>query len=421
MAWSFGATPIQTVRSLFWLRCLAVSGVLAAFALAHSGLQIALPWRPLLLAAGVLALWNLLTWLRLKRQWPATEPEVVIHLVLDATTLTVLLYFTGGATNPFVSLYLVPLAIAAAVLSARYAWIVAVLCIAAYSLLLYTFQPLPHMHGEDFNLHVFGMWLNFILSGVLIAGFVTAMAAGVRARDRALASARELALRNEQILALGTLAAGTAHELSTPLATMLVTVGELERDSRDPALRADLALLREQIALCKQKLSTLLSAHGFSRREQLARQPLRDWLSEIVAQWQLLRPQYEPELEHVEPFANPSIITEPALAQTIGNLLDNAADASKSCGSAYVALRAATADGCLTLNIEDAGPGLNEAQREQAGRLFFTTKPQGFGLGLVLSNAVLARIGGELTLEAREAGGVRARMRVPLAALDGRA
>ncbi len=421
MAWSFGATPIQTVRSLFWLRCLSVFGLLAVFTLAHSGVEIALPWRPLLLTTAVLASWNLITWLRLKSRWPATEPEVMAHLLLDAAALTVLLYFAGGAANPFVSLYLVPLAIAAAVLPARYAWIVAAACIAAYTLLLYTHQPLPHLHGDDFSLHVFGMWLNFILSGVLIAGFVTAMAAGVRARDRALSSAREQALRNEQILALGTLAAGTAHELSTPLATMLVTVGELERDSRDPTLRADLALLREQIALCKQKLSALLSAHGYARREPLSRQPLRDWLDEIAAQWRLLRPQYEPKLEYVEPFANLSIIPDAALAQTIGNLLDNAADASRNNDSRYVGLRATVAADWLRLDIEDAGPGLNDAQRAQAGRLIFTTKAQGFGLGLVLSNAALARVGGELTLAARDTGGVRARMQIPLAALGGRA
>ncbi|MGH8529738.1 MAG: ATP-binding protein [Nevskiales bacterium] len=418
MAWSLGTTPIQTVRSLFWLRWISVFGLLVAFATAHFSLQMPLPWLPLLLTCGVLALWNAAVWFRLRRGWPATEPEVVLHLVLDGAALTVLLYFAGGATNPFVSLYLVPLAIAAAALSARYAWAIAALCIGGYTLLMYTHRPLPHMHGEDFNLHVLGMWLNFILSGLLIAGFVTAMAAGVRARDRALAQAREEALRNEQILALGTLAAGAAHELSTPLSTMLVTVGELERDCHEPVLRADLALLREQIALCKQKLSGLLSAHGVARGEPLLRQPLRHWLEVVVAQWRILRPECEPVIEFRQPFAGRTIVADPALAQTFGNILDNAADASKSCGSAHIGLRAATADACLILEVEDEGPGLNEAQREQAGRLFFTTKPQGFGLGLVLSNAVLARIGGELTLTARTGGGVCARVRVPLAALE---
>lgn len=82
----------------------------------------------------------------------------------------------------------------------------------------------------EFNLHVSGMWFTFVLSTVLIAWFIVRMSHSIRQRDKELAEAREQALCNEQIIALGTLAAGAAHELGTPLSTMAVIAGELQQE-----------------------------------------------------------------------------------------------------------------------------------------------------------------------------------------------
>jgi len=153
--------------------------------------------------------------------------ELFAQLGADVAALSILLYYGGGSTNPFVSLYLLPLVIAAATLPGRYTWGMAALTAACYSLLMVYYIPLPHIHqhGDDaFNIHVLGMWLGFVISAVVVAYFVVQMAQAVRSRDEMLARVREEVLRNERIVALGTQAAGAAHEMGTPLSTMAVVI-----------------------------------------------------------------------------------------------------------------------------------------------------------------------------------------------------
>jgi signal transduction histidine kinase len=129
------------------------------------------------------------------------------------------------------------------------------------------------------RLHLAGMWLTFVVSAAMIAWFVARMTASIRERDSRLAAAREQALRDERVVALGALAAGAAHELGTPLATMAVLVGELEHDpSLDADARADLALVREQVALCKGIISGMAATQRRGAPESLQAQDAGDWL-----------------------------------------------------------------------------------------------------------------------------------------------
>ena len=181
-----------------------------------------LNWQPMLLTIAALASINFLTWLRLRGSSPVSNPELFAQLCIDVLALSVLLYYGGGSTNPFISLFLLPLVIAAATLPPRYTWSMAALTDACYSLLIVYYIPLPHIHnsGDDaFNAHVLGMWIGFAISTAVVAYFVVQMAQAVRARDEMLARVREEVLRNERIVALGIQAASAAHEMGTPLAT----------------------------------------------------------------------------------------------------------------------------------------------------------------------------------------------------------
>ena len=162
---------------------------------------------------------------RLRQNWLVTKAEYFSQLLLDVAVLTVLLYFSGGSTNPFISYYLVILTVCAATLPWSYTWCMAGVTFAAYSSLLFYYQPLmlpghdmaAMSHGRFFNLHVLGMWLTFLISALLITYFVVKMAQAIRQQEEDLAAQRETTLHDEQLLAVATLAAGTAHELGTPL------------------------------------------------------------------------------------------------------------------------------------------------------------------------------------------------------------
>jgi len=364
-----------------------------------------------------------------------SDADLVGHLLLVIGVLTGLLYFSGGSTNPFVTLYLIPLSIAAAMLPAAYTWAVAGVTLVCYTFLLFVYLPLPQgpgsfallatlfpgglpgslpgehdAHGAqaDFNLHVLGMWFNFALSAVLIAWFVARMAQSLRERDQRLAAAREEALRNEQLVALGTLAAGAAHELGTPLSTMAVLAKELERDhAGDSALVEDLRLLRAQTERCKAILTNLTA-----RAEVETHIPCEDYLRQLVEQWQLLRPQIEASSHFAGPQPAPELTVERTLDQALLNLLNNAADVSPQ-GIEF--------DGRwdvaqLTLEIRDRGPGISTEVAARVGEAFFTTKGPGggLGIGLFLANATIERFGGTVNLFNREGGGACVRVTLPL-------
>ena len=408
----------RNLRDLFLLRNIAIVGQLAMIAFATYELGLELPLLPLGLVAAALGLWNLLTWLRLRDPRTVSQREFFTQVVVDVAALTGLLYFTGGATNPFAWVYLLPLMIVTINLPRRYAWAMAVIAIAAYSSLMAWYVPLPlpgtHMHHDSgFSLHIFGMWFGFVLSAVLMVHFVSHMARNLRDRDRQLATAREKALRDERLIALGTLAAGAAHELGTPLGTMAILTKELLNDypgETDPELHSQLEILQGQTQRCKDALSVISASSGIAQAVAGGPQELVAFLSDLVGQWRSHRPDIAVDLDIMQGTHGKLILVDETLRQAITNILDNAADASPD----HVTFQARW-DSCeLLLRILDRGEGLHPAVSDAIGEAQVSTKEHGLGLGLFLAHGAIQRLGGQVQLFDRTGGGVCTEIRLPL-------
>ena len=402
------------LRRLAILRVIAIVAQLLTLACVWKLLEMELDWQPMLLSIAALAAINLLTWLRLRSEQPVGNAELFAQLCADVLALSALLYFGGGSTNPFISLFLLPLVIAAATLPQRYTWGMALLTTACYSRLMFYYQPLPHNHHDHnsdsaFNTHVMGMWLGFFISAVVIGYFVTQMAYAVRNRDEQLARVREDILRNERIVALGTQAAGAAHEMGTPLSTMAVVIGELQREpgEQPTELRDSLTILNEQVRGCKRILDKILSNAQDSGDVTL--QSVDSLLSEVLDEWQLLRPtaQYRYQAANTPARLN----ADTTLRAALMNLLNNAADASPR--SIDIISRCDATHFILT--IHDHGEGLSKEVALKAGSAFFTTKSEGRGLGLFLANATIERMGGTVRLLNNPQGGANTELTLPLA------
>jgi two-component system sensor histidine kinase RegB len=415
--------PIQApsnsnLRRIFLLRSIEIGGLLLAIVLARRVLELPLPLPPIAAVIGLLALVNLFTWWRLRQAWPVADGEFFVQLLVDVVAITVLLYYAGGSTNPLVSFYLVPLVIAAITLPAVFTWAMALLTASCYTLLMFNYYPLMPKSG-DFStaiyLHLTGMWLTFVLSAFLIAFFVVRMATTIKERDRQLAAAREETLRNERIVALGTLAAGAAHELGTPLSTMAVVTRELQREyGENPDLAEDLQLLREQVDNCKHILSSLLASAGQARMEDAAGAALDAYLDALLEKWRVMRPGVAVTVAWLGARPAPHIMTDQTLSQALLNLLNNAADASPE----NVEVEADWDATEIRLQIRDRGPGLSAEAVQQAGRPFYTTKGNGIGIGLFLANATIERCGGKVTLRNRDGGGAVTEIHLPLSKLQ---
>lgn len=399
----------RLARLRWWL----LAGEIAAILAVPEWLDITLPQWPMLCVVGLQMVANALALFRIKRCAAFSDGEFCVQLVLDILALSVLMFLSGGAANPLISLLLPPVAIAALALPARLVVAVAGLAVAAYSVLNLVYLPLPVVDvARATRLHLAGMWFTFVVSVLMLAWFVVRLRASLRQRETELADAREIALRDERVIALGALAAGAAHELSTPLATMAIVLGELELDETlGEDARADVSLLRQQIAACKAIISRLAERAGAERLDSAAAQQADGWLRDLHARWQTLRLHAKSQLQLAGTMPAPSIIADPALEHGLLNLFNNAADTATA-----VSVRADWDTAWLTLEVRDHGPGFSAEVLAKAGRAPFPAHAAGSGIGLFLAHAAIARLGGQLDL--RNEGGAIARIRLPIRSLS---
>ncbi|MCL2346216.1 MAG: ATP-binding protein [Desulfobulbus sp.] len=389
--------------------------VLAVMAVLSAGapglLAIPLPQTPLFVVLAVAAAFNALVDRRLRGACHATSGELFSQLLFDIVALAALLFFSGGATNPLISLLLPPLAFAALTLPVPGVLAAGAIAIAAYSLLLIVYVPLPIPDAaRATQLHLIGMWLTFAVSAALIAWFVVRLTALVRQRDAELAAAREQALRDERVLAMGTLAAGAAHELGTPLATMSLLAGELAVDaSLPPAVREDIALLRQQIAACKDIITGLSRRAGAERLDRPPLQAADRWLDKLRQHWHAIRPQAASRLTVGSDGPAPQLAADPRLEQALLNLFNNAANATPQ----PLEIRLAWGSDDLCIDIRDHGPGFPPSVLENAGQHGLPAHAGGSGVGLLLTRTAIEQLGGRLRLINPDAGGALARIELP--------
>ena len=406
------------LRQICWLRCVLLSCEIVGLIVASLLLQYPLPFLPLFLITLVNTVFIGATLWRLAvLPAPVTQQELFWQLSLDVLGQSLLLYFTGGYTNPLVSIYLVIITTGAALLPVRQSWLLTSAAIVAYTLLMNWYQPLGKdisvvLHSRQrqmINLHLLGMWFTFVISAGLINYFVVIMALALRRQTESIAQNRERQLRDETIMAIAIQAAGTAHELGTPLSTMAVILGDLQQEySNEPALTEDLNLLRTQVNQCKKKLSLLVQNSHYSGVENIS---ITRFLENTLEQWQLVRPNI-PVIYSPPCWKQPPVIQcDLSLTQAIISLLDNAA---KSCKK-QITLSVIHNTTKTTIRIDDQGAGISETVAQQAGTIIFNSPDSdGMGLGLLLSCASIERLGGQVMLYNRGGSGVRTEIVLPV-------
>lgn len=397
------------MRYLLSLRTIAIGAQVVALLLMYFSFSLHFPIWPVFLIISCLSVFTVVSLRRAHHQQKTSSGDIQKQLIVDVIALTLLVYFTGGSTNPFIFFFLLPIVFAAATLNFKQTCLISGLAMISYTALMFFHIPiLQHSHHQQgFNLHIWGMWYGFLISSGLLTYYVSRIGISIRKRDRALARAREENLKADQILALGTLAAGTAHELGTPLSTMAVLARELEHEHADnPSLSEDLQILREQIDRCKTILSRMAIDAGQSQAHAGHLMALDIYLQQLVKEWHQSRPDtgFKYHSEGIEP--TPEIIAETTLGQTIHNVLNNAANACES----VVECESVWDETNLTLRVLDDGPGFNAAQDSASG---------GLGIGLFLSRITLNRLGGELRLQNRSDNkpGTEAIINLPLQAI----
>ena len=405
----------QNLRRLCWIRCILLAVQCVALSYAYAT-DLPLPFAQignlLLLSLAIISFsfWRTSS----ANPWPVTEMEYLVHLLADVLVLCLLLYLTGGASNPLVSLLLIPLTISAALLPARHTRLITACSLAGYSALLYYFVPLDilstHHTPSGISPHIAGMWLTFLLSALLITYFITQMAQTLRQQELHLQRGRENIMRDEQVLAVATLAAGAAHDLGTPLSTMRVLLTELESETAaNKPLNDDIKLLGAQVERCKASLQSLVHAAQDQAEIEDVAVPAEDFLSQLLDSWRSLCPEVTVTVQVADDVRGTQLKNTSSLTQALMNLLNNGAEVSDA-----IDIEVNRQGSSLQISLRDYGPGIPAELLQQIGHSLLRQSEHGMGLGLFLTHATIERIGGSIRLENHPEGGSITQICIPL-------
>jgi two-component system sensor histidine kinase RegB len=396
-------------RRVLVLRLSALIATTAMTLLAEPLFQILPPFTVLLAICGVWAAFSAVIWMW--RSHEIGERGLFLQLGCDISFLTLWLIFCGGTANPLTALYLLPVATAGMLLRPILAWAAVLLTVIAYSLLWVVAVPITVIDVEQaMQMHLAGMWLTFTLSAVLLVSIIARISHALRDRERRLAAARERILRDERIVALGSLASGAAHALGTPLNTLTLLADEIFSAAGNSAtLREDALELRAQVERCHETVRTLLTDAGIGEEGPLA---LNIWLDCIISDFRQRRPEATPRLEISTPASRLQIVRDGSLAQAINNLLENAAD---TCSDG-ITLTADLVGIHIVIRVTDHGPGFSATALQHIGHEPWSDKDTGMGIGLFLAAAVTERLGGRLQF-CNTGTGAEARLELPADAL----
>ena len=432
----------DNLRWLYILRNLMILGESLLIIIFAYGLNIQLPQEELWAVIFSICMVNLYTWMRLKTDEPITELEIFSQISIDVFAIGSLLYLTGGASNPIIWVFLLPLILTAIMLPQAYAWNMVVLTCCTYTILIAYNIPLPaiephlpdpnlvspelqhYLHNlEDqhyFNLHIFGMWFGFVFSAGLVAFFVVQLSKSLKERERSLADARENALRDERVVSLGTLAASAAHDMGTPLGTMAILAHEIELDypeNRFPSLHVQLKIMKDQIDRCKDAISVLSASSGEMRAESGKTMTLLNYLNEVFTQWRAHNNTSKINLNISPTFdVNAKIIADRTLTHSIINILNNAAEVSPA--NHGIDFTADWDSHILHLKIRDFGPGFPEEIIKHAGKQAVISNKQGLGVGLLLTYSTITRLGGKIEFFNMESGGACVEIELPILIIE---
>lgn len=410
----------KNMQQLIQLRWIAVVGQITTIAVVSLGLGIELPVRHMLEVLVCLIAFNIASHLRWHERPRVSNGELFLALLVDVAILTAQLYLSGGTTNPFIFLYLLQVILSAVLLEAWSTWIIVAItsaCLVALSILS---SPLTLPYDHEylvFSLYVQGVLICFSLNAILLAFFITRINRNLRTGAAQLADLRKRATEEENIVRMGLLASGAAHELGTPLATLSVILGDWRRMpefSNNPELQDEIVEMETQLKRCKAIVSSILLSAGEARGESSVKTTLSTFLNDLAEEWRSSRAithfEYKNRIEQDIP-----VVFDSVLKQMICNVLDNAVEASPH----WLSLEVSRKEDLLTLLITDAGPGFAPGMLSQIGKPYQSTKGRpGSGLGLFLVVNVARKLGGTVAARNRAEGGAAVELTLPLSAIS---
>ncbi|MGI2143843.1 sensor histidine kinase [Shewanella frigidimarina] len=359
-----------------------------------------------------------------------------LTLLLDTLFWATWLYFTGGATNAFVSLLLLPIAISAITLPRWAPWCLTIVSTIFYTLMIVDITEqnsgsvmdhdmnqmpmaanhvMPASHSMDMGSHYLGMWFNFVISALVLTVTVGFIAKRIRQKNAELRYLREAQLRQEKILALGTASAQMAHQLATPLATLRLLTDELVDTHHDAEQLELISEMQQALNRCEVTLADLRLATESIREHKLTEQRVDKLVATLTEQISLLMPEAQLNITIASQVESRIVMTDMSLLPALMALIQNGIQASEdNQHQTRVDINIGLSQpNQLSMTIRDYGVGIATHVLQTLGSNMVKS-PKGMGIAVLLSHTSFERLGGKLYLKPHPECGTEAIVTLPL-------
>ena len=393
------------LRTMIFIRWVAVTGQLAAIIIAFQYFELALDLSLCFFAVGLSALANIVASLFFPESKRLSELENVFMILFDLFQLAFLLFLTGGLNNPFSFLLVAPVVVSAAALKKKSTIIIGSAAVLIVTLLSYFFVPLETLSGKTLtipDIFLFGNWVAISTGIVFLAFYSNRVTSELNTMSDALFATQAALSREQKLTDLGGVVAAAAHELGTPLATIKLTSSELIEELKNfPELHDDAMLIRDQADRC----GDILNGMGGAGKDDL--QMHQTLLAEIIREAAEPHSQRGVTIEtkisdgHKGGIDEPYIIRRPEIIHGLRNMIQNAVDFATS----KVWVESSWTKESIKITISDDGYGYPPNLLGRLGDPFLGAKIgkenrqgyEGMGLGLFIAKTLLERTGAKIS------------------------
>jgi len=381
-------------KTLVTLRWLANIGQYAAISIVYFiyNFEISFFFCSAIILVGVLT--NIYLQLKVKKN-QLNNFTSTIFLFCDLLQLAALLYLTGGITNPFTILLIIPAIVSSTFLNLRSTINLSIFTIIILIVLTVYHLPLPHygdLHFHVPNYYLYAIPIAIIIGLIFLTYFGARFGVESRKRSEALNKLELILAKEHELESIGIQAAGAAHSLGTPLSTITVIAKELEREiGNDPKFSKDINLLLSQSKRCSEILRNLSQDEVFED-SFLTNISIEDLLNEIVRSFSEIS---EKKLSFLteKNIANPKIEKTLEITYGLRNFIGNAVKYSNS----FVEISLESDYKITKVKISDDGPGFSDDITSVLGEPYIRSKNKlinsksGLGLGTFIGKTLLER------------------------------